>query len=393
MPGVDRVNGPDLHEQLVIRARELATALRSRAEKADAERSVPRESIDEIVAAGLGGRVLAPARFGGAELGLEAAFDIAVELGKACGSTAWCAALLPHGTHIAAMFPEPAQQAVFATGPDPNIAASLAPAATVVRVDGGYRITGEHHFASGVDHANWAMVSGFVEVDGRKVNHHFLLPATEFTIRDTWFAAGMRGTGSKTIVVDDVFVADGFELPAAAVIAGDGPGTVANGNVLYRQPLALHGVLTFVAPLLGVAAGAYEWFVESSRERKAQNGAKVAESEIVQETLALAGADIDAAELLLRRILTLTTAAQPPDRDERARTIRDSTRATQLLTGAVDRLLKQSGTRAFMETSPLQRMWRDAHMMASHISFTRDNLSHFGRLALGLEPDPRMLVC
>ncbi len=381
-----------LHAQRVAGARELAPRLRERAAETDAARHVPRESIDEILAAGLGGRMLTPARFGGDELTLDTMFDVAVELGKGCSSTSWCATLLPHGCHIMGMFPEAAQQAVWADGPDPTIATSLPPTAKVRKVPGGYRLTGEHHFASGVDHATWVVVSGMVPGDDRPVNHQFLVKAGDFTIRDTWFAAGMRGTGSKTIVIDDVFVPEGFELVAERVITGDGPGAELNRNPLYRVPLAIHGGLTFIGPIVGAARGTYEYFVEWTRERRTERGAKVAESEVVYEAIALAAADIDAAELLVRRTLEVARRADPPGPDERATTLRDYSRAVGLLTGAVDRLFKQSGTRAFMESSPLQRMWRDVHMMASHIAFTRDNLNHFSRLALGLDRDPRMLI-
>lgn len=381
-----------LHEELVARARALAPKLRARADETEAARQIPRVSIDEIVDAGLGGRMLTPARFGGDELTLDTMYDVAVELGKGCASTSWCATLLPHSCHIVGLFPEEAQQAVWADGPDPCIAASLPPAAKVEKVDGGYRLTGEHHFASGVDHASWVIISGLIHDGDRPVNNQFLIKPGDYTIRDTWFAAGMKGTGSKTIVVDGVFVPESLRCPAPSLISGDCPGSLVNPNPLYRLPLAIHGGLTFLGPAVGAARGAYEYFVDWTRDRKTERGASVAESEVVQEAVALTAADLDLVDLLIRRALQVARESDPPTMEERAQTIRDYTRATYLLTDAIDRLLKQSGTRAFMESNPLQQMWRDIHMMASHVAFTRDNLNHFGRMELGLERDPKMLI-
>ncbi|MFE9328460.1 acyl-CoA dehydrogenase family protein [Nocardia sp. NPDC052278] len=376
-----------LHQTLVERARALGPRIRELAPATEALRSVPRELIEEIVAAGLGGRILAPRRFGGDELSLDTMYEVSLELGRACASTAWCAALLPHDAHMVGFFPLTAQEAVWADGPDACIAASLAPAATVQKVDGGYRLTGRHSFASGVDHASWVIVSGLIKDSGRPANHHFLVRAGDYTIDDDWYAAGMRGTGSKTIVVDDIFVPDGFVLPAAALVAGDSPGTEVNPGPLYRQPLALHAGLTFLGPMMGTALDAYDHFVEWARGR-----AQTAGSEIVQEAVARTAADLELAQLSIRRILGAACNSGRLELADRAEILRDYDRVAELLTESVDRLFGLSGTSGFKESSPMQQKWRDIHMMASHVSFTRANYQHYGRMALGLERDSKLAV-
>ncbi|MGW3482436.1 acyl-CoA dehydrogenase family protein [Rhodococcus indonesiensis] len=384
---IENPTGVALHEELVERARALAPGIRERARHTEVLRAVPRESIEEIVDAGLGGRILAPRRYGGDELTLDTMYDVSVELGRACASTAWCAALLPHDAHMVGFFPQCAQDAVWADGPDACIAASLAPAAAVQKVDGGYRLTGRHGFASGVDHADWVIVSGLIKNDGRAANHHFLVRRGEFSIDDDWYAAGMRGTGSKTIVVDDVFVPDGYVLPAAALVAGDGPGREVNHGPLYRQPLALHAGLTFLGPMMGTALDAYDQFVEWARGR-----AQTAESEVVQEAIARAAADLDLTQLVIRRVLTTARTSVSLELADRAQILRDYNRAAELLTDAVERLFGLSGTSAFKDASPMQQKWRDIRMMASHVSFTRANGQHYGRMVLGLERDPKLVV-
>ena len=129
------------HAELVERARRLAPALRERAARAEADRRVPRESIDQFVAAGLG-RILQPRRFGGYELGHSAAFDVTVEIATACGSTGWCASLLNIHDWWLATFPEQAQMDVWGSGSDPNLAAMVYPTGKAQPVPGGYKLSG-----------------------------------------------------------------------------------------------------------------------------------------------------------------------------------------------------------------------------------------------------------
>lgn len=373
--------------QLVERARALVPALRGRARETERMRCVPAKSIADIIDAGLGGRMLVPRRFGGDEMPLATMYEVARELGRACASTAWCAALLPHDAHMVAFFPMMAQEAVWADGPDTCVAASLAPAAAVTKVDGGYRLTGRHGFASGVDHASWVIVSGLVKSGERVANHHFLVKPGDYTIDDDWYAAGMRGTGSKTIVVNDAFVPDGFVLAASALVAGDGPGGEVNPGALYRQPMVLHAGLTFLGPMMGAALDAYDQFCAWARGR-----AQTAASEIVQEAIARTAADLRLVQLSIDEILTTAASSEVLELGDRAEILRDYNRVAELLVGAIDRLFNLSGTSGFREDSPMQQRWRDIHMMASHVSFTRANHQHFGRMTLGLDRDPKLVV-
>ena len=152
-------------------------------------------------------RILMPARFGGYELDFETWHDAVLEISRADASHGWCASLIVHHAHLVAQFPEECQQAVWADGPDVAIAASFAPRAQAKRVPGGYRVSGENSsFSSGVDHSTWVMVGAMLPGEGAPEWVFFMIPPGDYTVRDTWFTAGMRGTGSNTIVTDNVFV-------------------------------------------------------------------------------------------------------------------------------------------------------------------------------------------
>jgi alkylation response protein AidB-like acyl-CoA dehydrogenase len=118
------------------------------------------------------------------------------------------------------------------------------------------------------------------------------------------------------------------------------------------------------------------------------DGTPLAEKTSVQVQMARVAADIDAAELLLRRAAGVTEAPEAYSADLLARSIRDYTRVSELTISAIDTLIALSGTAGFASSHPLQRAWRDIHFMSMHISLNVEtNFSHYGRLQLGLGPD------
>src|SRR5262245_53627283 len=376
-------------QMIVEQVRAIAPRFAERAEAAEQARKIPTESVQEMLAAGLA-RILVPERFGGYGLDFDTWLDTILEISKFDASHGWCASLIVHHAHFIGLFPEGAQQAVWADGPDVAIAASLAPATKVTLVDGGYRVSGQHSsFASGVDHSSWVIVGGLVHQAPSSEWMLFLIPPGEYTVRDTWSVAGMRATGSNTIVTDDVFVPSSRVLRLSDLRDGTGPGAALHGDVIFHTPLFYFAPLTFVAPMLGAAKGAYEHVRDWTKTRKATDGTSVAAKTSIQVRMARAAADLDAAELLLRR------AAQVPDGPERhtpkllARSIRDFCRAAELVVAAIDSLIGMCGTAGFATSHPVQRAWRDIHLSSMHISLnTETNYSHYGRMELGLARDP-----
>jgi alkylation response protein AidB-like acyl-CoA dehydrogenase len=140
---------------------------------------------------------MVPERFGGYQTSVRTYIDVMAELGRGCGSTAWVASLINVCAWLAALFPEQAQADVWGSDPDAWIAGSLAPNGAAVAVDGGWRVTGRWPWASGSMHAQWAACGIHMKDDaGERATPAVLMPMTAPTIEDTWFMAGMKGTGS-----------------------------------------------------------------------------------------------------------------------------------------------------------------------------------------------------
>ncbi len=269
------------------------------------------------------------------------------------------------------------------------IAASFAPSVKATPVDGGYQISGAGSpFASGVDHCSWVMLGGMVQDGPAPEWTFFLVPPGEYKIRDTWFTAGMRATGSKTIVTDNVFVPHGLVLRLTDLRDGNGPGGAVHSGVIFHTPFFYYAPISFATPMLGAAQGAYEVFREWTKARKAQDGTSLAEKSSVQVRMARAAADIDAADLLLRRAVHVTDAPEAYSPELLARSVRDFARVSELTVAAIDALVALSGTAGFATSHPIQRAWRDIHFMSMHISLNVEtNFTHYGRMELGLGRD------
>ncbi len=378
----------DRRDAVLARVRALTATIRERAAAAEEARTVPRDVIDALLAAGIT-HILIPRRFGGYGLGLDTWFEVVREIGKADASHAWCASLMILHPHYISQFAEDAQKAVWADGLDVPIAASILPSARVTPVEGGYRISGQFPFASGINHSRWVIVGGMVETGGAPEWTFFLVGPNDFKIVDTWFTGAMRATGSNTAVCDDVFVPASHTIALSALREGNGPGGKLHAHPIYRAPFISYAPLTFVTPMLGAALGAYETFRDWTKSRRGTGGVVIADITSIQVRLARVAADLDAAELLLRRAVDVAQAPTPPALTIRARSMRDCSRAAELCVGAIDTLIAMSGTAAFAASHPIQRAWRDIHFAAMHVSLNPEqNFAHFGRTELGLPRDP-----
>src|SRR5580658_1221558 len=256
-------------DELIGRAKKLAPKLRERAVKAERDREIPQQSVDEYIESGLI-HVLQPKRWGGYEHDHEVAFDIAVELGRStCGSSAWCLNYLADHACVLALFPEEAQHDVWSRDKAACIATSAAPTGKVSAVSGGYRLDGRWSWCSGLRHSQWIMIGGLVQRDGE--DHPdmrlYLVPVSDVKQDDTWYCAGLRASGSNTSVLDNVFVPEHRSVSFSVLREGCSPGSKVNANPMYRAPfIALHSY-ALLGPVLGVARGGYAEFVQWTRKR------------------------------------------------------------------------------------------------------------------------------
>jgi 3-hydroxy-9,10-secoandrosta-1,3,5(10)-triene-9,17-dione monooxygenase len=378
------VPAPDLLPDLLRRASELLPVLRERAARAEQLRRLPPESVKDLVSSGLV-RIGTPRRYGGNGLDIDAGHAVVWELGRACGSTAWCCSLWIVHNWWLGHFSERAQDDFFASGPDTLASTCLNPAGgTAEPVTGGFRVSGRWSFSSGCEASSWGMVS--VSGPGAGTLRWLLLPREDYEIVDTWFASGMRGTGSQDIVVRDTFVPAHRVLDPDRAGDTDRTGWLLHQRPSYRVPLRLLVGWDLAAPLVGIAQGAVDEF--TARLRGTTGPGRTADSVPLQLRLAEASAQVDAARTIhqrtVRELVDRAAAGATFTELDRARYRRDKAFVARLCVQAVDRLFEGGGARAIVETDPLQRFHRDAHGASHHAALGWDVAAEaYGREALG----------
>jgi alkylation response protein AidB-like acyl-CoA dehydrogenase len=381
--------------ELIERARVIGALAREHALETEKQRHVSADLVGRMRDAQLF-RVMQPARFGGFEYGYEVFVELVAAVAAGDGSTGWVYSLGAVHPWLIACYPEEAQQEVWSQDRDAIAAVSYAPTGKAVAEKDGYRLSGRFSFASGVDNANWGILGGMIPLASGPKPGFFLIPRSQFTIDDDWFAMGLAGTGSKTIVVDDQFVPACRTVTFADMLIGNGPGTATNPNPLYRQPMLAVVPHCLVSPALGMARGALDAFRQQAMGRTTRGAVaggnnKMTEFTTVQMRFAEATASIDAAELMIHRDIAETfatvAAGKQADVALRMRNRLTHSFATRLLTQAVDALFLAGGGQALGTQHPMQRFWRDIHAASSHISLNWDSVSAmYGQHVFGLEP-------
>jgi 3-hydroxy-9,10-secoandrosta-1,3,5(10)-triene-9,17-dione monooxygenase len=370
------------------RATELVPMLRERALETEHLRQLPQATIDALHATELL-RAAQPSRYGGLGLDFDVVLDAAAELGRGCGSAAWCYSIWASHNWLVGMFPEPAQEEYWAESPDTLSSTSFNPSrGKVAAAPGGYQVSGQWDFSSGCDAATWVLLIG----NGPAGSLMLMLPMSEYEIEDTWFVSGLRGTGSKDIVVENVFVPEYRTVSFQDLLEACYPGRKIHHTPNYRIPVA--SILGFVlaAPILGMAQGALEAFEDSMRHGvSARFGNKLAEVQSTQVRLGEAAAEVWAARSVMKQdcqeIFHRAKRNEMPTMDDRVRYRRDQGYVAKLAVRAINRLFEVSGGRALFDSSAIQRFHRDAHAASHHAGVAWDTMAEqYGRVRLGLPP-------
>jgi len=218
----------------------------------------------------------------------------------------------------------------------------------------------------------------------------FLVHKNDYRIRDTWDAAGLRGTGSNDVEVVDAFVPEALTVAVSQLAGGPTPGSVVNPNALYALPVFSLFPFVLSGVALGNAQSCLDDYVDTARHRASTyNRAKLGDMQSTQIKIADASAKIDAARLIMRSAsidaMAEARRGHIPDMAAKTKSRRDGAFAVNLCTEAVSMLFAASGARGLFTTGALQRQFRDAHAINSHLAFNFDAAgTNYGRVALGL---------
>jgi len=384
-------------EDLIEAARALVPALKERAEATEAARRMSDETHAAFVDAGLY-RMFQPQRFGGFEMDLAMMVDVAMELGRGCGSSTWNLTNVAVQGWIGGMHNPETQEELWGENPAALIASSFpGPGSSVARVDGGLLVDGTFNFASGVYNADWNNLQIFLAQEGGPPEHYFaLVPKSDYEIVDDWFVTGLAGTGSVSIKMNEVFIPEHRALFTPKIRGGGSPGSDVNPAALYKLPVFSIGLKHFSGTAVGIARGAIEAIEDDMKSRVTVTGITLADQQSVHLRIAESAAEVDAAWARLTKdcdeAARIYGAGKEPSMDQRLGWRRNDAFAGQLAVRAVERLYSLTSGRGLSNKSPFQRAWRDVHAAVQQMLMSWDmHGTNYGRVRLG-HPfnDPRL---
>jgi 3-hydroxy-9,10-secoandrosta-1,3,5(10)-triene-9,17-dione monooxygenase len=353
-------------DDILARARALVPVLAAREAEATAARNVPAETIDDFRRTGLL-RLIQPRRFGGVQASVGV-FMRAVEiLAEGCASSAWVYAVLEELEWVIACLPEQGQLDIWGDDPGALAAGSIVPRAVGRPTDAGWRVSGRYAFASGCRHAQWLIAGVRCQgTAGHEQPRYLFIPMREVEIIDDWHAMGMRGTGSFSVALHDVFVPEHRSVVIADINAGTPPGRLVHPDcAMLRAPR--YFLVPFVLPAVGFGLARRALTLVPTALR----GRGLAASDVLHLRLGEAAALIESALLVFstRRADSVARleSGTPIPEAEVLRNRRDVVLAFQMIRQGVERLVALNGARTVNEVDPLQAILRDLTTIGTHI--------------------------
>jgi 3-hydroxy-9,10-secoandrosta-1,3,5(10)-triene-9,17-dione monooxygenase len=382
-------------KELRGRAEQLLPVLKERAARSEELRRIPEDTLRDFHEAQLF-RIHQPKRVGGAELEFAAVVEFGALFARACASTAWNWVNFAAHHMMLGMFPAQVQDEIWDASRDALIASSFVfPAAKAKKTKGGYVVSGRWPFSSGVDPSEWNMLAGlaFLDEHAPPEQRVFLLHKSQYQVIDTWFAGGLRGTGSKDVEAREQYVPEHRTLAVADTKGGPTPGSAVNPGPLFQLPVFALFPYMLSGVALGIAEGLIDDFAANTRNRSGRmTGARVAEIQSTQIRLGEASAYARASRLVqlanCREAESIIAAGGVPDAQAKARYRLEGAYAVEWAVRAVDAMFGLSGAGGLYESGHTPRAFRDAHAVKQHFSFNTDIAgTTYGRVALGLPSD------
>ncbi|MEX1255315.1 MAG: acyl-CoA dehydrogenase family protein [Dehalococcoidia bacterium] len=374
---------------LIDAAKALVPQIEAYGDQSERDRTMPKELVRAIAEAGLF-RIWVPKALGGYEANIETNLRVIEEIARADGAAGWNVMIAGTGGMFAAYMPEQAAREIFGDR-FATVAGALAPKGRAVPVDGGFRVSGQWPLASGCLHASWLAGGSFIfDGDGQTPRMGdlgipdlklFFAPKDECEILDTWYSAGLRGTGSHDFAVKDMFVPEDRAFSLMGKAHHDG--------TLYRA-----GILNVFSPpvaavALGIARGALDAFEELAGSKTPTfSFSTLRDRTTVQAQVAQAEALVRSARAFLFEVagsMWETMRAGDQLSEEQEALVRLScTHTAAACAEAVDIVYTLGGATSVYATSKLERCFRDVHVVTQHIAVSYQWYERTGQYFLGM---------
>ena len=381
---------------VIDKVMDAADQLREQAVEAERIGKLTDQTVKIMKAAG-NIRLLQPKEYGGLEVHPREFAETVMATAALDPSAGWINGVVGvHPYQLAYADPRVAAE-IWADDVDTWVASPYAPQGVARPVDGGYIFNGRWQFSSGTDHCDWIFLGAMIgDDDGRPLMPpqmlHMILPRKDYEIvEDSWDVVGLRGTGSKDVIVKDAFVPAYRTMDAFKVMDGTAQREAGMTETLYLMPWSTMFPLGISSATIGIAEGALAAHLDYQRERVSAAGTAIKDDPYVMYAIGEAAADINAArqEILANadRIYDIVDSGKEVSFADRAAGRRTQIRAVWRAVMAVDQIFSRSGGNAMRMDKPLQRYWRDAHTGLAHAIHVPGTAYHASALSsFGVEP-------
>ena len=370
------------------RAQALAPALQAASDEIERSRRIPQPLLGEVHASNLF-RLLLPASYGGEEVDPWVYFEAVAEVARHDGSVAWNLFVGNSSAQLAAYLEPKAASRIYAD--QTSLVAWGPPNGTrLKKVPGGYRATGRWDYASGCRQASWMGVHDLVEDEHGEVRRHpdgrpymltLLFPVEQAEILDTWDTIGLRGTGSDSYELHDVFVPEAFS-------------STREDLSLRKEPAPLYAftwsglyAVGVAACATGMARGMLAGLIDLAGTKTPRGLSRLAESPTVQGRIARSEARLGSAEAFvvatLKDVRTRCGPVEAVDVPDRAAVRLACSHAIHAAIEVADFAYKQAGIDAIYPASAFHRRFRDIHTLSQQIQSRDAHFEAVGRILLG----------
>jgi indole-3-acetate monooxygenase len=384
--------------ELVERAKALVPGIAGASERIEQGREIPPDLLDAMHRARLF-RMLIPARFDGEEVEPSTFFQVMEAVAMADASVAWCLGQ-NSGVSMAAAYLDPRVADELFGNPHAAVATGApSPHAKAIVTEGGYRVSGHWHFASGSRHSQWIGGHATIcELDGRPrlgpngkplEQRTMLFPKSKATITDTWQVIGLRGTGSDDYAVNDLFVPDAYSFTreSDAERRESGP--------LYKFSIFNMFGMAFCAVALGIARTVLNDFIALAKSKKAHSsGALLAANNLVQTQVGHSEARLGAARAYVldsyAQLFQQAAGGEKVSYQQRLASRGVTCFAIQQAREVVDFAYHAAGAGAIFEKNPFERRFRDLHTVTQQSQAHMENFEALGQSLMGIEPTRKL---
>ncbi|SDE02080.1 Acyl-CoA dehydrogenase [Mycolicibacterium neoaurum] len=375
---------------------DVADQLREQAEEAEKIGKLTDDTVKTMKQLG-NIRLLQPKKHGGMEVHPREFAETVMATAALDPSAGWINGVVGvHPYQLAYADPRVGAE-IWADDVDTWVASPYAPQGVAVPVDGGYIFNGRWQFSSGTDHCDWIFLGAMIgDAEGKPLMPpqmlHMILPRKDYEIvEDSWDVVGLRGTGSKDVIVKDAFVPSYRTMDAMKVMDGTAQREAGMTETLYLMPWSTMFPLGISSATIGIAEGALAAALDYQRSRVNSSGVAIKDDPYVMYAIGEAAADINAArqELLANvdRIYDMVDAGKDVSFTDRAAGRRTQVRAVWRAVSAVDEIFARCGGNGTRMDKPLQRYWRDVHVGQAHAIHVPSTVYHASALSsLGVDP-------